>query len=545
MESIFQHITQALGWSILHSLWQGTLIYSIVYFFIIGQPKISAKWRHMVALFSQYVVFLAFITTFGISLNTKNQFMSPETVVQNLSQNTAISMTDIVASYLQSALPWFSALYLVGILIQIIVCCNSYARLNFIRKTGVSGAPEAWVESLNDLKTKIGINSNIILQLSNKITVPLTLGHFKPIILFPFTLVNNLDITQVEAIILHELSHIKRCDYLLNLIKISIETLMFFNPFIWLLSRQIESERENACDDFVLGYTGSPIAYAQTLMSVELLRSDAPPQYAMAATNNKHYLLNRIKRITKMEQKYNRIRQDLFVIGLGTLTLIAIACTAPKKMTTEKASPTTTVRNTLAAIPVNPEITPIIPLTEKKQTPIKPKKIQKLELDLQKNTEEVQAIFNSSEWKQKVKNVQEQSLNVAQIANSQEMQRTIESITEDALNVAKIFQSEEYLSLLTDSEKNAAKIAAYSESPEFKAKIAKIEKSAKNIEDYYNSPEWDDKIKQIEKNAKQLEEYLESPEFKSKINMVEESAKKVDDYYDSQEWKEGTGNSQE
>mgnify|MGYP000915925671 CR=1 FL=1 len=547
MESIFQHITQALGWSILHSLWQGVLVYGLLSIVMIGIPTASARYKHAIALISQYVIFVAFLITFGYYLNTTTPTMTTVSIAHSIEQTRQSSVVNIVTYYLQSVFPWFSTLYIVGLLIQIIICSQAYTKSTFIRKRGVSAVPQMWSDLFSDLKETLKVKSTIAFQLSNKVTVPVTLGYLKPIILFPVALANNLDIKQVETILLHELAHIKRNDYLLNLIKIAIETLLFFNPFIWLLSRQIEHERENACDDFVVGYIGSPIAYAQALMSVEIHRQEIPPHYAMAATNNKHYLLERIKRITKMEHKYNRLKKDFVAVGISALTLIGIACTAPNKIAhniNNKESSNKIATKTITTTKENKvtSITPGIPAAAPTQPPVEakkvPKKVKKLEADLQKNVVEIQDVMNSPEWKQKINVIQEEAQNTAKLVNSPQIQQSIKAITEEGLRLSNLFQSDEYLSLLSDAEKNAEKIAAYSESPEFKAKIANIEQQAKKIEDYYKSPEWKDEIRKIEKDAQQIEEYFDSQEWKTKIDKIEKSAKKIEDYYNSPEWSE-------
>lgn len=544
MENILQYITQALGWSILHSLWQGTLVYILACITIIAFPKASAQFKHTVALISQHIIFAAFVTTFCLMLNIKNTITIPHTAIQSLQQSQGASMAALLNQYLSSVLPWFSSLYIVGILIQIIIVTHAYTRLHFIRKHGTEEVPPLWRELFNELKQTITIKPNVKFYLSSKVTVPLTIGYFKPIILFPIALVNNLDIKHVESILLHELAHIRRHDYLLNFIKIIIETILFFNPFIWLLSRKIESERENACDDFVVGYTGTPIAYAQALMSVELLRADLPSPYAMAATNNKHSLLTRIKRITKMERKYTRLKQDLLAVGLCTLTLAIIACSAPRKATHQEiTSVKTTQRTNKQTNSIKPveEITQVmVTRAEPKAAiqPVQPKQSRKekmLEEELKQSTLEIQETFNSEDWKQQIKNIQEESFQAAKAATSPQLQQTIKSITDQALELANVFQSEDYLSLLADAEKNADKIAEFTESPAFKAKIANIEQQSKKIEDYYSSPEWTEKVKKIEENALQIEEYFESPEWNEKIRKIEENAKKIEDHYNKQQ----------
>src|SRR5690606_41277022 len=123
----------------------------------------------------------------------------------------------------------------------------------------------------------------------------------RPFVLCPLAYVNRLSNDQVEAILPHELAHVKRHDFLCNLIKVVIETLLFFNPFIWALSKVIAREREHACDDRVLQQLGTPMHYARALVELEELRMNRAPALSMAATGAKNQLFQRIKRMTNMD----------------------------------------------------------------------------------------------------------------------------------------------------------------------------------------------------------------------------------------------------
>ncbi|RZM22267.1 MAG: M56 family metallopeptidase, partial [Pedobacter sp.] len=159
--------------------------------------------------------------------------------------------------------------------------------------------------------------------------VPLVLGFLKPVVLFPVALANNMDLNQVEAILIHELSHIRRNDYLLNLVKTAIETILFFNPFIWLSGRFIHIEREHACDDLVVAFTGTPVTYAHALLKLELLQAKNSPAMTMAATGKPQYLYQRIKRITNMKANYMNVRQQILLITITFSTIISLAWINP------------------------------------------------------------------------------------------------------------------------------------------------------------------------------------------------------------------------
>jgi hypothetical protein len=156
-------------------------------------------------------------------------------------------------------------------------------------------------QPLQDFAAKVKLNLKIAKKvkvwISEKISSPATIGFFKPVILIPIASINNLTCEQLEAIILHEFSHIKRNDYVVNLVISFIETVLFFNPFIALFIKVVKQERENCCDDFVLEYRYDPHSYASALLHLEQTRLTKLP-LAMGAVSGKKELLSRIKRIT-------------------------------------------------------------------------------------------------------------------------------------------------------------------------------------------------------------------------------------------------------
>ena len=130
------------------------------------------------------------------------------------------------------------------------------------------------------------IKKKVALWLSEKIDVPATLGFIKPIVLLPIASINQLTTEQVETILLHELGHIKRNDYLVNLFVAIAETILFFNPFAVLLATHLKKERENSCDDFVLSFRNQPETYAKALLVLEQNRIQSLPLLLKATGND-------------------------------------------------------------------------------------------------------------------------------------------------------------------------------------------------------------------------------------------------------------------
>ncbi|MGI4750189.1 MAG: M56 family metallopeptidase [Janthinobacterium lividum] len=172
----------------------------------------------------------------------------------------------------------------------------------------------------NQLSSNFRLIKTVSVFVSNKICVPLTLGFIKPIIVFPIALINQLSAEQTEAILLHELAHIKRNDYLLNLLLCIVQSFLFFNPAIWLMKHEINKYREQCCDDLVLDNTSHTLAYARALLLIEESRS-AQLTLALASNGKKYNLLNRIKRITNMKTNEPSPQNKLVVLLLALITI--------------------------------------------------------------------------------------------------------------------------------------------------------------------------------------------------------------------------------
>lgn len=557
MNSIFQNITQALGWSMVHSIWQGTIVYGLLCLVYITWPKLSAKHKYALAFISQITVFMAFMATFVHYFDFSDSSYLPTgdiEITDPILPSMQIEPQDFLTK-LQPFFPWFSSLYVIGLFIQLIVFSNSFAKLRYLRSRGLQETPAAWQETFRQICTKLEINFPVGFFLSDKVSVPLTLGHFKPIILFPLAFVNNLDLKQTESILIHELAHIQRRDYLFNLLKVVMETVLFFNPFIWLLSKHIETEREHACDDIVVKWIPSPIAYAQALMSVELLSSNpVRTDYAMAATGNqKFHLLHRIQRITKMEKNYINVKQHLIALALSTIALVSVAWINPQKNT--GAAPTLNIQE-VPMVDV-PEIAPHemthppaecdpVPADNKEALvdTITPPSVVKetnslAELpELEKSALSVQKLFETEEWKENLAKIAANSKRIEEYYNSAEWKEHIAKIEANSKRIEDYYNSPQWKEQLAKIEQNARRVEDYYNSAEWKSHIAKIEDNAKRVENYYSSPEWKNKIAKIEENAKRVEEYYNSAEWKDHIAKIEDNAKRVEEYYNSPEWKE-------
>jgi beta-lactamase regulating signal transducer with metallopeptidase domain len=181
---------------------------------------------------------------------------------------------------------------------------------------------EYWQVMLKGLAQQLNIAKPVAIFQSAMVEVPTVIGWLTPIILLPPSALIGLTPGQLELILVHELAHIRRYDYFVNLLQTVIETLLFYHPAVWWVSHQIRLEREQACDDLVLEICGHPLVYARALTKLERLRQ-ANPKLAMTANGGS--LMKRINRIleTSNSNPLSSRRSTTF-LAAGTTILMAI-----------------------------------------------------------------------------------------------------------------------------------------------------------------------------------------------------------------------------
>ncbi|MEP6610958.1 MAG: M56 family metallopeptidase, partial [Mucilaginibacter sp.] len=186
-----------------------------------------------------------------------------------------------------------------------------------------------WTDRLAQLSAQLKIKQVIGIVESGIAKVPMVIGHFTPLILIPVGFINALSVDEVEAILVHELAHIRRRDYLVNLLQSFMEIVFFFNPAVIWISQLIKAERENCCDDIALEQAGSKFGYIQALLSCQEYQA---PGLSMALANNKSNLLNRVKRmVNNHNQSLNIMEKTLLTICLVAAGFCTVAFSANKE----------------------------------------------------------------------------------------------------------------------------------------------------------------------------------------------------------------------
>lgn len=564
MEAMVNNLIKALGWSIFHSLWQGAILYALLFAVLMTLPKLSAKLKHNLAFGSLLLMFASFCFTFY------SVFERPLTEAEKQLSNAFISQSNLQELSLMSsntflkAEAWFPLLtgfYVLGISIQLLVLLSGYQKLKTLKKSNTVTVPTEWSVVFDTILAQLNIHKPIKFFLSAKVNVPLVIGYFKPVVLFPIALAAQLELKQVEAILIHELSHIRRNDYALNLIKTAIETLLFFNPFIWLAGKFIRIEREHACDDLVVKYTGTPLTYAHALLKLELLKDKQAPALSLAATGTNQYLYQRIKRITNMKTTYINAKQQLVILALALSTVLSLAWMNPQKPEIKKAKSISSVKKlAFEAKDINNRISLKADTdTTKKKRTIKstititdekgntktynsikelPDSLRAVVIRNQFIGDSISKFYNSKEWKDKMAKIEENALTLSKKFESKEWKDNMAKIEENALAMTKKFESKEWKDNMAKIQENAIAMTKKFESKEWKDQMAKIQENALAMTKKFESKEWKENMEKIQKNSLELQEKFNSKEWKDNMAKIQKNALELQEKFNSPEWKQ-------
>jgi bla regulator protein BlaR1 len=554
MEAIVNNLITAIGWSIVHSLWQSAIIYAMLFTILMCWPKMSSRLKHNLSFCSLLIMFVSFTVTFLMVFKLPSTIVSPV----NLSQITYqefIQFRKLSSFKTESYFPVVVYAYLIGIVLQVILLLSGYQKLKKLKHSSTSTVSSEWKAIFESTLSQLKINKTVKFYLSSKVNVPLVIGFFKPVVLFPIALATQLDAKQVEAILIHELSHIRRNDYLINLVKTCIETLLFFNPFVWLTTKFIQIEREHACDDLVVNFTGTPITYAHALLKLELLKNKQTPALSLAATGKNQHLYQRIKRITDMKTNYMNAKQQFLILSLTIVTVISLAWINPAEKPVVKLKKVKSLAQIKTTITEAKDINHGLVLKADTDTTKKKRKsvymttnqngnritytsLDEMPDSVRKKYLEIEKKFNSAEWKEKMAKIEKNSLEIEKKFNSPEWKEKMAKIEKNGLELEKKFNSPEWKEKMAKIEKNSLELEKKFNSPEWKEKMAKIEKNGLELEKRFNSPQWKEKMAKIEKNGLELEKRFNSPQWKEKMAKIEKNGFELEKKFNSPEWKQ-------
>jgi len=363
MNNLIQHpLTLALGWTLLHSLWQLTLI-ALVY-------RLATRWlvnkraqiQYIVAMSTLVLMLASVVGTFGIIYErplSGTSFSPPpaqidppppllEESLPIIAPNrisTAIAIPqrpwwedipDQVSQAIKPYLPILTLGWLVGVGLLALQFVGSCIWLYHLRHKGIQQLPPEWKTRFESLTAQFSIRRRVTLHLSTYVREPLTIGHWKPVVLLPLGLLTQQPPEQIEAILLHELAHIRRYDFVFNILQTWVEMLLFYHPAVWWVSRQVRETREHCCDDMAVAICRDPIVYAKALTQLQKVQNHTSeqvrPRLALTVKGNYKPFSQRIYRIMGQPASRSTSGKGLLLAILLSMVAVGLALQSPAKL---------------------------------------------------------------------------------------------------------------------------------------------------------------------------------------------------------------------
>jgi beta-lactamase regulating signal transducer with metallopeptidase domain len=332
-----------LAWTLVHSVWQSFFCAAIVFVALrILHPR-NANLRYWIATGGLVLIIVTSVGTFfhlSQRLEIANATVTSLTLHSTVAYQPSVappapydSFFSTVGSWIDVNTGWIVLLWGIGAFVFSARTIGGWWYLRRLQQDAHT-PDDMWVTRVSSLAHKMGITRLVRILETTRIQAPIVIGFIKPVILIPVGMMSGLSTAQLESIVIHELMHIRRADYLVNLLQSVLEGIYFFNPFVWVISGLIRNERENCCDDAVVRMQGDPMAYARALASLEEIRLTRTG-FAPALADNNKQLLNRIRRIMEKSAKQYSSRDRIIPL---LLLAIGLFCASWVSIQTGKSS---------------------------------------------------------------------------------------------------------------------------------------------------------------------------------------------------------------
>jgi len=313
---------RALGWTLLHFVWQGAAVAALLGSLDLALRRSAAHVRYPLACASLLAMLALPVATFGVLSADVPARPAPApgagiqaplpTQARARAASAVPSRAFELDRSVEAMLPALVALWGSGVLLLGMRSLGGLGLVKRLGRSGLQAPPPALEATLVRLAQALRVSLPVRLYESALVGVPTVVGWLRPAILLPASALSGLTAHQLELILAHELAHVRRHDYLVNLLQSAAETLLFYHPAVWWVSGRMRVEREHCCDDLAVAACGSAVRYARALVELQGLCSDAPA-FAMAASGGS--LVDRVMRLVGRAPEPSRAARALAALG--------------------------------------------------------------------------------------------------------------------------------------------------------------------------------------------------------------------------------------
>jgi beta-lactamase regulating signal transducer with metallopeptidase domain len=348
-------LIEGLGWALVHSVWQCALVALAYASFAALAARASAQTHYLAGCAALLLMLALPAATVYVNLNSAappspaeraadfahapdegqtrahapagGESAPPAQAPEGRAEGARgpARLRSWAARSVASFAPWLVSLWLSGVMLVAARSCGGWLA---VRRLRLSAEPvgEEFERMFARLAARLRATPAARLCRSALVEVPTVVGHLRPVVLVPLSALAGLTPQQLEAVLAHELAHVRRRDFLVNLLQTAVETLLFYHPTVWWVSRRVRAEREHACDDAAVEAAGDALLYARALAEMEALRQTAGRAPALALAADGGSLMQRINRLVRPQT----IRRPRAQLAAASLILVSffVACGA-------------------------------------------------------------------------------------------------------------------------------------------------------------------------------------------------------------------------
>jgi beta-lactamase regulating signal transducer with metallopeptidase domain len=357
-----QPVAQALGIALARFVWQGAAVALGVGALLACMGRRPARERYAVACLGLLGMAVLPVASFRAELASVASGVSPVTDAMGggaLTWTPEVTLAAWVEAWLWTLRPWLMSAWLCGVLLLSLRTAWAWRQAQALTREGTRQPGAYATMALVRMMERARVSRPVRLLESVAVEVPTVVGLWKPLILVPTSTLTGLSVLQLESVLAHELAHIRRHDYLVNLLHPLVETALFYHPAVWWLSARIREEREHCADDVAVECCGDALLYSRALATLEQLRVSVP---APALAANGGSLLQRIQRLLSAPRDGAPLHPWRLVGSLVALTLLVVLGTARQAQATGATSEPPAPKAKASA--PTPTFEAVVPFTE-------------------------------------------------------------------------------------------------------------------------------------------------------------------------------------
>jgi len=366
------HLLPAIAWTLIHFCWQAAAIAAVYGVASLLLGRRSSHTRYAVALAALLLMLASATVTFAWQLRANGTFAhaaaaSPATLVAApkpgqsvdypFAPATSANSQDAALPSLPALLPWIDGFWLMGVFALSLRSLGGWWLIRRLRASASTAIPAAATTSFLRIASALGLRRPIDLAISGSVSGPITVGFLRATVLLPLCALTSLSPDELEVVLAHELAHVRRADFLWNIVQTFAETLFFFHPAVWWIGSCLRNERELCCDDLALKVCPNPVTYARALFHLEEQRS-RQPRLAMALDGNSPRSTLRLRILRILGEPIAHVAHTpsrAFSVSVAVAGLMLLVL--PTSQVLASLHPVTKAKPTIVAIITSPRLT--------------------------------------------------------------------------------------------------------------------------------------------------------------------------------------------